>query len=813
MTLPRCSIRCGRERPLSRTKMPSMRWCLAIILALVPLCVVAQGDAPADAEGSITLEALPSRLLADGAFVEIAAAEAGTTRSWSRAGAMIDALTSDVESLTVRTSPSVLEGLPLSALVSFDRQWRFVGPRIAAVDGEIQDQLAPLAKDAQALREKRQAWETTVQSAGLAPASGLGARVSALQRALQDAERALATPLAEGLDLAERAARLAGAVERGQGHVARELRRRDRGLAALDSPPLWRAEAWRPPPTAAERQGGNVELDFLARYESVPHPMRNAALALLMLALPFLVWGLRRARRVLAVSGVSSAHLDVLSRPWSTWLLMALVGLMLAQIDGPVLRTKLLMLLALFPAMRLQPADVRRLFGRWFYLAGGLFLVAILAELLAESALWHRLLVLALASAASMVLGTWWVRQRGRDGRTRLDRTVAGVVLVFAALSAVAAIANVVGNVTLGSLVALGVVESIYVGLLAFAAAHVLTAFAALPTLWRSRFVDQPPLHVGQLLAAVLALLKLGLLAGWGLWTLDALRLLDPMHDLALRLGAVEVGIGEAQATLAGITILVAVVVASFWLSSTLRRILAGDVLPALRLPRGVGNSIATLTHYAVLLVGFAFALSAAGFELSKLAIVLGALGVGIGLGLQDVVRNFVSGLILMVERPLQPGDVVDLGGDVGKVREIGMRATTISTYDGAEVVVPNGLLLAEKMTNWTLTSDRRRIELTVGVAYGSDPRVVLALLQKTTEQVPGVQTDPAPLVLFSGFGESSLDFIIRAWTARIDDAALLRSELGLAIHDALAQADIEIPFPQRDLRLRDWPPGGAASV
>lgn len=786
-----------------------MRWCFAILVTLMSSGAMAQDDVSTDTPTAITLETLPSRLLSDGAFAEVAAAEARATDSWSRADAAMDSLTAEVEALARRTGPRAIEALPLSALVSFDRQWRFVARRVDAIDREIQDQLAPLAKDAQALKAKREAWAATLPSAGITAGSDLGKRVAALQTTLSDAERALANPLSEGLDLAERAARLGGAVERGQASLAREFRRRDRGLAALDSPPLWRPDAWISPPAPVEGGRGNIELAFLARYESVAHPARNAVLVLIILALPLLLWGLRRARQAIAPAGASALPLDVLSRPWSTWMLMALVGLLLAQIDGPVLRTKFLMLLALFPAMRLQPAGVRRLFGRWFYLAGGLFLVAIVAELLAESAFWHRMLVLVLALAATAALGLWSYRERGREGRSRVERAVAVAVLGFAGLSAVAVLSNVAGNVTLASLVALGVAESIYVGLLAFAAAHVLTAFGALPYLWNSTSDAQRPLHVGQLMSALLSLLKIGLLAGWAVWTLDALRLFDPMRALATRLGEIHVGIGEAQVTLGGITVLVTVLVSVFWLSSTLRRILAGDVLPALHLPRGVGNSIATLTHYAVLVAGFALALSAAGFELSKLAIVLGALGVGIGLGLQDVVRNFVSGLILMVERPVQPGDVVDLGGDIGKVRDIGIRATTISTYDGAEVVVPNGMLLAEKMTNWTLTSDRRRIELPVGVAYGTDPRTVLALLQATTEGVPGVQSTPPPLVLFSGFGESSLDFIVRAWTARIDDAALLRSELGLAIHDALAKAGIEIPFPQRDLRLRDWPPTG----
>jgi small-conductance mechanosensitive channel len=196
-------------------------------------------------------------------------------------------------------------------------------------------------------------------------------------------------------------------------------------------------------------------------------------------------------------------------------------------------------------------------------------------------------------------------------------------------------------------------------------------------------------------------------------------------------------------------------------------------------------------------------AVSAAGVEMSQLTIVLGALSVGIGFGLNTVINNFVSGLILMVERPVQPGDTIELSGTVGRVRDIGMRATTLTTFEGADVVVPNGMLLAEKMINWTLSSDKRRIDIPLGVAYGSDPNKVLALLAEVADATEGVSRNPAPTVLFTGFGANSLDFSVRAWTDSFDDSVFVRSEMAVRIHDALQQAGIEIPFPQRDLHVK----------
>lgn len=254
-------------------------------------------------------------------------------------------------------------------------------------------------------------------------------------------------------------------------------------------------------------------------------------------------------------------------------------------------------------------------------------------------------------------------------------------------------------------------------------------------------------------------------------------------------------------------------VMAAIWISNTVRFILADDILPNMSLPRGVANSIASLSYYGLLFVGGFVALAAAGFQITQLAFVIGALGIGIGLGLQDVVNNFVSGLILMFERPIQPGDVVDITGTAGTVREIGMRATTVTTFDGADVVVPNGTLLSEKLINWTLNNMNRRLEIALGVAYGTDPKQVLELLLAVTKATPNVANDPEPMVLFVGFGASSLDFSIRAWTNNYADWVKTRSNLAVRVYDAITDAGIEIPFPQQDLHLRSISPEVQAAL
>jgi small-conductance mechanosensitive channel len=330
--------------------------------------------------------------------------------------------------------------------------------------------------------------------------------------------------------------------------------------------------------------------------------------------------------------------------------------------------------------------------------------------------------------------------------------------------------------------------------------ASVLRLLLARRVFMRFRIVTQ---HAGPLLDSFTRLLKLGAMLAWIVVTLNQFRLLRPLQESATAVLTYQLRFGEISITLGGVLLFLFSVWLAFWAAKTVRVVLQDEVLPKMSLPRGVGNSISSLTYYAMVMLGLMVALAAAGFEVSQLAIVVGALGIGIGLGLQNVVNNFVSGLILMFERPIQPGDVVEVSGTSGKVREIGMRATTLSTFEGADVVVPNGVLLNEKLINWTLSDMDRRIDVNVGVAYGNDPKRVLELLMEVTQSTPGIASEPAPAVLFSGFGPSSLDFAIRSWTNNFGDWVKIRSDLHVRVYEALRHAGIEIPFPQQDLHVR----------
>ncbi len=293
----------------------------------------------------------------------------------------------------------------------------------------------------------------------------------------------------------------------------------------------------------------------------------------------------------------------------------------------------------------------------------------------------------------------------------------------------------------------------------------------------------------------------------WGLVLLPAILMIWGVYDnleeamkgslaLGFNLGSQRISLGLVIAS-AGI------LYGSFLTSRILQKLLMDEVLLKRQVEKGIRLSIGRLAHYALIFVGFLLALSALGFDFTKLTIILSALGVGIGFGLQGVVNNFVSGIILLFERPVRVGDYVEIGGQWSVIKRIGIRSTTVQTFDLSDVIIPNADLVNNQVTNWTLSNRKSRLTIPVGVAYGSDVPLVMETLMACAKANSMVDKTLEPQVLFMSFGESSLDFILRVWVLDADYRLQVTSELHQEIDRRFREAKIEIAFPQRDLHLR----------
>jgi len=241
------------------------------------------------------------------------------------------------------------------------------------------------------------------------------------------------------------------------------------------------------------------------------------------------------------------------------------------------------------------------------------------------------------------------------------------------------------------------------------------------------------------------------------------------------------------------------------WISEMLfRRLFLTRVLSRSRLRPSVQFAITKIVRYTFLVLGIYLALQAVEVNLNSLAFLAGALGVGVGFGLQNIVSNFISGLIILAEAPVTLGDRVEVGGTIGRVTEINLRSTTIVTSDNICIIVPNSNLITGTVINWSHGDPTVRTRLPVGVAYGTDVELLRRRLLEVAAADPDILKTPEPEVLFIGYGDSAINFELAVWSSMMVDKPLrFKSAIYYAIHKTLEANKIEIPFPQRDLHLR----------
>lgn len=262
--------------------------------------------------------------------------------------------------------------------------------------------------------------------------------------------------------------------------------------------------------------------------------------------------------------------------------------------------------------------------------------------------------------------------------------------------------------------------------------------------------------------------------------------------------------LGATQITLLGILSILASIALLIFLAAKITRILERKILPKYISNTALISTIATLFKYTVLVIGLMIIFQSAGLNLSALSVLAGAIGVGIGFGLQNIANNFISGLIILFERPIKVGDRVEVGNIVGNVTEISARSTTVITNDNISVIVPNSQFIDNTVINWSHNDDKTRFRFPVGVSYKEDPGKIRALLMEVARENNGVLNNPEPMVLFDEFGDSSLNFELMVWTSEYTNMPMiLKSQLYYSIFEKFKQHQIEIPFPQRDLHLR----------
>ena len=576
-------------------------------------------------------------------------------------------------------------------------------------------------------------------------------------------------------------------------------------LLSLDSPPLWIALSGAEASRSIAAQTRERSLKFYDEAVEFFQTFRTRMLfhLALFIALVGLFLFLRHLSRKPSAIQPTVSEQFILERSFSSALLLALVSVPVLYIDANPQILRLVVIPGLMPVLMLAPAIFAPRLRIGFYFFTVIYLLDFLRNYLPPQWLLARLLLLSVAVFGTVGIAVLLRAQNRESAAVNVPSGAMRSLLHIGMLLFVGSfIANVAGNLTVAEVLVSPLVRVLFLGAAIRLGAVVATTFALMALRTPLALLSRMVRDRGETAAAQLR--RLVNLAATGLWIYLALVNLGLVPDLQNALNnflQLEWQVGAAVISVREFVSFILVFSAAYVLSRVLRIILAEEIFPRIQLPRGVPDALELLARYGVLLFGFLLALISAGVNLSQVTLAISALGVGIGFGLQNIVNNFVSGLILVFEHPIQVGDYVEAGTHFGRVQRIGFRASVVRTLDGAEVIIPNAELIGTKVTNWSLSDRQRRVTIQVPVAFGTDPDRVIDILNAVARNQPNVLTNPAPSVVLDKFGDSALEFLLRCWT-QTETFASVRYALTVAINKAFQEAGIRIPFPQTDVHV-----------
>jgi len=497
--------------------------------------------------------------------------------------------------------------------------------------------------------------------------------------------------------------------------------------------------------------------------------------------------------------------LKVLLHPVSASVVLTLVATLFVFHARPIIFREISFYIIAFPLIHILTILLNKKYHLYIYAFGLLILLNLLLILLLSDSVIYRMMLLLISLAEITLLTIFLINSEIRRELNKLaKRLIYTFVYLHLALAGIGFIANIAGRIILTEIVLNAVFLNIFNGLILFITVLLINGLIATG-------IDTgmgQKLNVFRMNGEVIKrktiyLLNFLAVFTWVLLVLRNFRISEYVFSGISSIITHKISIGFASFSLDGILVFFLVIYIAIVLSNIIRILLEEDVLVRFSLSKGLPHTAAMLAKYALITAGFFLAVNAAGIPMDKLTIILGAMSVGIGFGLQNIFNNLVSGLILLFERPIQLGDTVQVGQLTGNVKTIGLRSSNITTFEGAEVIVPNGQLISNEVINWTLSDQNRRIELPVGVAYNSDPELVHRLLSDILNNHSELVKDPGPLVFFSGLGESSLDFTLLFWIGDYIHGRRIKSEILFSIFRVFKDNNIEIPFPQHDLHLR----------
>lgn len=713
---------------------------------------------------------------------------------------------------TMASTPSALE------LREQENYWRAEQVETAALRRQLLDWANAAQSTIQQLQAQQPQWNATLQENQSTP--DLGPTLDVIEQAVSDLQKLTLQAQSQLRIIVNLQVRAASQDQMAIDVLGRLVRARahlDGKLFDRDSLPLWQA---------GERRAMGENKEFflsastrLVGIRAFVLQTKGAlfGLALLLLLSLFASYSLHVRTRGMQAETQQQAEVLHIARHWIALGLLAplLCAYLLAPL-APLPLIGLVILLSFIPILILLPPFIHPRVRLLLYCLAGVYAISALVTWASLTPV-HKREVQFVVNLAVFLVFAFLVRPKRAAQTADADRLhrlrVFGIRLAVAVLGASLA-ANLFGYVKLGQFLGILCFYSTFIAISLFTGERVFTRLLLqgldTPSAQLSALVQQYHDGIARWFPRVLQ--WAGVLV-WLSVTLNLLGLSDWVGRQIEAIKGFHIAGATANITLGGVLGFFLILLVGYSVSSAIRFLLREELLSRFHMSRGLPELIASTLHYLLLLLVFFFAVNAGGIELNKFTVLTGALGVGVGFGLQNIVNNFISGLILQFERPIHIGDVLDVDGTTGKVSRIGIRSSTVKTFQGAEVIIPNGNFISGKVINWTLSSSLRRVELPVGVAYGSKAKKVAQLLENAATCHEMVLTSPAPAVYFKEFGDSALNFELQFWVMQESNLTKVKSEVALAAMEALDNAGIEIPFPQRDLRLRSVDAAAAATL
>ncbi len=492
----------------------------------------------------------------------------------------------------------------------------------------------------------------------------------------------------------------------------------------------------------------------------------------------------------------------ILNHPFFSSLIIGIIISIFFYSNRPLILGNFFALLMMISSVVLLPALTTKKIKLPLSLLFVLYIVLLIQHFLPANSFLNRIISLSQCIAVSYII-YYVLKIKNELNLTKKGKIVVNIFLrVYGLLVLAAFISNIIGGVKLSNFLINSTIRTLSFSFVVVTIVIILNSMMILFAKGNNTKSFPMHEHLKNLIDKhIRPFVNWGAFVLWFIGVLIFFRLSRPASDWIDQVMDTEFMISTVSISIGGIISFFLIVFFTYLATSFIKSIFKDEWVLNSRLPRGTADAMSMLIRYLIVAFGVYLALSAIGLNMNELGFMAGALGVGIGFGLQNIVLNFIAGLILSFEHPIHVGDMLEVDNDLGRVTEIGVRASKIMTYNGSEVIIPNGLLISNKVINWTLTNEKRRLVISFRTAFDANPTEVIGILKNVAEKNVNVIKYPDPMALFNGYGTSSLDFTLYCWV-EFNQSFITKSEIAVSAHEALAEAGIHIPIPVQKIQI-----------